>query len=53
MKKLEIQGGRRLEGSIRISGAKNAALPALAATLLTSERVVLDRIPSVADLKTM
>jgi UDP-N-acetylglucosamine 1-carboxyvinyltransferase len=53
MKKLEIHGGRRLEGSIRISGAKNAALPALAATLLTSERVVLDRIPSVADLKTM
>ncbi len=53
MKKLEIEGGRRLEGSIRISGAKNAALPALAAALLTSERVVLDRIPSVADLKTM
>lgn len=53
MKKLEIQGGRRLQGSIRISGAKNAALPALAATLLTSETVVLDRIPSVADLKTM
>jgi len=53
MKKLEIQGGRRLVGSIRISGAKNAALPALAATLLTSERVLLDHIPSVADLKTM
>lgn len=53
MKKLEIQGGQRLEGSIRISGAKNAALPALAATLLTSEPVVLDRIPTVADLRTM
>lgn len=53
MKKLEIQGGRRLAGTIRISGAKNAALPALAATLMTSEPVVLDRIPSVADLKTM
>jgi UDP-N-acetylglucosamine 1-carboxyvinyltransferase len=53
MKKLEIQGGRELKGSIRVSGAKNAALPALAATLLTSEPVVLDRIPAVADLKTM
>jgi UDP-N-acetylglucosamine 1-carboxyvinyltransferase len=47
MKKLQIEGGRKLQGSIRISGAKNAALPALAATL------VLERIPAVADLKTM
>jgi UDP-N-acetylglucosamine 1-carboxyvinyltransferase len=53
MKKLEIEGGRKLQGSIRISGAKNAALPALAATLLTDEPIVLERIPSVADLRTM
>lgn len=53
MKKLEIEGGRKLRGSIRISGAKNAALPALAATLLTDEPMVLERIPSVADLRTM
>ncbi len=53
MKKLEIQGGRRLEGQIRVSGAKNAALPALAATLLTADPVALDRIPTVADLRTM
>ena len=53
MKKLEIEGGRKLQGSIRISGAKNAALPALAATLLTDEPMVLERIPAVADLKTM
>jgi UDP-N-acetylglucosamine 1-carboxyvinyltransferase len=53
MKKLEIEGGRKLQGSIRISGSKNAALPALAATLLTDEPMVLERIPAVADLKTM
>jgi UDP-N-acetylglucosamine 1-carboxyvinyltransferase len=53
MKKLEIEGGRKLQGSIRISGAKNAALPALAATLLTDEPMVLERIPAVADLRTM
>jgi len=53
MKKLEIEGGRKLQGSIRISGAKNAALPVLAATLLTGEPMVIERIPAVADLKTM
>jgi UDP-N-acetylglucosamine 1-carboxyvinyltransferase len=53
MKKLEIEGGRKLHGSIQISGAKNAALPALAAALLTDEPMVLERIPAVADLKTM
>lgn len=53
MKKLEIEGGRKLRGSIRISGAKNAALPALAAALLTDEPMVLERIPAVADLRTM
>ena len=53
MQKLRIQGGRRLEGVIPIAGAKNAALPALAATLLTSEPVTLDRIPSVVDIRTM
>ncbi|MEZ5392076.1 MAG: UDP-N-acetylglucosamine 1-carboxyvinyltransferase [Bryobacterales bacterium] len=53
MHKLRIQGGRRLEGVIPIAGAKNAALPALAATLLTGEPVTLDRIPSVVDIRTM
>ena len=53
MQKLRIQGGRRLSGVIAISGAKNAALPALAATLLTSDEVALDRIPSVVDIRTM
>jgi len=53
MDKFVIEGGRRLEGSVRISGAKNAALPAMAAALLTSERVELDNIPRVRDIITM
>ncbi len=39
MDRFKIEGGRKLEGTVRISGAKNAALPAMAAALLTSERV--------------
>jgi UDP-N-acetylglucosamine 1-carboxyvinyltransferase len=53
MDKFVIQGGQRLSGEIAISGAKNAALPALAATLLTGEEVVLERIPGVRDIRTM
>ncbi len=53
MRKLSIEGGHRLSGAIRISGAKNAALPALAATLLTDDRVRLGRIPGVVDIRTM
>ncbi|HMD48610.1 MAG TPA: UDP-N-acetylglucosamine 1-carboxyvinyltransferase, partial [Bryobacteraceae bacterium] len=53
MEKLLIQGGHRLEGQIPISGAKNSALPALAACLLTREPVKLDRIPRVRDIRTM
>lgn len=48
-----IHGGRRLSGEVPVSGAKNSALPALAACLLTSEPVVLDRIPEVRDIRTM
>jgi len=48
-----IQGGRSLEGEIAASGAKNSALPALAACLLTSQPVNLDRIPPVRDIATM
>jgi len=51
--KFLIQGGVPLHGEIAVSGAKNSALPALAACLLTSERVVLDRIPPVRDIATM
>jgi UDP-N-acetylglucosamine 1-carboxyvinyltransferase len=53
MDKLLIEGGSPLEGSVRISGAKNAALPAMAAALLTSDRVELENIPRVRDIITM
>lgn len=50
---LRIQGGNRLEGNVRISGAKNAALKALAASLLTNEEVVLNNVPMIADVLSM
>lgn len=53
MDKFQIQGGRPLEGRVRISGAKNAALPIMAAALLTSETVELENIPRVRDIITM
>src|ERR1700674_5442271 len=53
MDTLLIEGGRPLEGKVRISGAKNAALPAMAAALLTADRVELDNIPRVRDISTM
>ncbi|HEV2306769.1 MAG TPA: UDP-N-acetylglucosamine 1-carboxyvinyltransferase [Candidatus Acidoferrales bacterium] len=53
MDKFKIQGGRKLEGAVRISGAKNAALPIMAAALLTSDKVELDNIPRVRDIITM
>ncbi len=53
MDKFRIRGGVPLEGEIAISGAKNSALPALAACLLTSEPVQLQRIPPVRDIGTM
>jgi UDP-N-acetylglucosamine 1-carboxyvinyltransferase len=53
MDKFVIEGGVRLEGEIPVSGAKNSALPAMAACLLTSDPVVLHRIPGVRDIRTM
>ena len=53
MDRFKIQGGRRLEGTVEISGAKNAALPAMAAALLTPEPVYLHNIPRVRDIITM
>ncbi|MBI3278384.1 MAG: UDP-N-acetylglucosamine 1-carboxyvinyltransferase [Acidobacteria bacterium] len=53
MERFVIQGGARLEGEIPASGSKNAALPALAACLLTGEAVVLRRVPRVRDIRTM
>jgi len=53
MDKLIIEGGRRLEGKVAISGAKNAVLPILAATLLTSGRNKISGVPRVRDVFTM
>ncbi len=53
MDKFSIQGGVPLLGEIAVGGAKNSALPALAACLLTSEPVTLHRIPNVRDARTM
>jgi UDP-N-acetylglucosamine 1-carboxyvinyltransferase len=53
MDRFHIEGGTRLQGSVRISGAKNSALPAMAAALLTSEPVHLKNIPRVRDIITM
>jgi UDP-N-acetylglucosamine 1-carboxyvinyltransferase len=53
MDKIRLVGGRPLEGTVRISGAKNAALPELCAALLTDEPVVLHNVPEVRDIITM
>jgi UDP-N-acetylglucosamine 1-carboxyvinyltransferase len=53
MDRFKIEGGRRLQGAVRISGAKNAALPAMAAALLTPDTVRLQNIPHVRDIITM
>ncbi len=50
MDRIKIIGGQRLEGSIPISGAKNAALPLMIAALLTSERLTLKNMPNLADV---
>ncbi|MGQ9700609.1 MAG: UDP-N-acetylglucosamine 1-carboxyvinyltransferase [Candidatus Bipolaricaulaceae bacterium] len=49
---IRIAGGERLCGEVQVSGAKNAALPAIVASLLTSEPVVLRRVPRLADVET-
>src|SRR5574342_959869 len=52
MDKFVIRGGNPLLGTIRVSGAKNAALPAMAAALLTDEPVILENVPQVRDIET-
>ncbi len=52
MDKFVIRGGNPLLGTVRVSGAKNAALPAMAAALLTEEPVILENIPQVRDIET-
>ena len=53
MDKIIIQGGRRLEGTVSVSGSKNAALPILISSLLTSEACVYQGIPDLLDIHTM
>jgi UDP-N-acetylglucosamine 1-carboxyvinyltransferase len=51
--KLRITGGRPLAGAVRVSGAKNAALPILCAALLTDRTLALDNVPRLMDVRTM
>ena len=53
MEKLFIQGGRRLSGTVKISGAKNAVLPVIAASLLASTPSVIEEIPDLDDVTTI
>ena len=53
MKKLLVKGGKKLTGTIHISGSKNAALPILAATILSNKKIILENIPTVRDVETM
>ena len=52
MDKFVIRGGNPLVGTVRVSGAKNAALPAMAAAILTDEPVILENVPDVRDIQT-
>jgi UDP-N-acetylglucosamine 1-carboxyvinyltransferase len=53
MDRLVIRGGRRIEGSVQVRGAKNAVLPQIAASLLSAERLELTNVPEVSDVETM
>ena len=53
MDRLVIRGGKRIEGSVQVRGAKNAVLPQIAASLLSAERLELTNVPEVSDVDTM
>ena len=53
MEKLKVTGGYRLKGEVKVSGAKNAALPILAASFLTADDLVLKNVPHLSDIRTM
>ena len=53
MAKIVVQGGARLTGTVKISGAKNAALPIMAAALLAEEESIIDNVPNLRDIQTM
>src|SRR6476469_4415735 len=53
LERFVVEGGRRLEGTIRPGGNKNAALPILAACLLTDEPITLHNLPDIQDVRVM
>tara|TARA_Y100001970_G_C14196863_1_gene838628 strand:- start:576 stop:1835 length:1260 start_codon:yes stop_codon:yes gene_type:complete len=53
MQRLEIKGGRKISGTIEISGSKNATLPILASTILSNKKILLSNVPIVKDVETM
>ena len=53
MQKLEITGGRKIFGTIKISGSKNATLPILASSILSSKKIIISNVPIVRDVETM
>ncbi len=53
MERMVIEGGHRLEGRVRVSGAKNAVLPLMAATLLCEDACVIENVPDLRDVRTM
>ena len=53
MQKLEVFGAKKLKGHIKISGSKNASLPILAATLISSNKIIIKNLPKVRDIETM
>ena len=53
MDRIRVVGGKKLSGKLRVSGAKNASLPAMAATLLAAEPIALQNVPDVWDVATM
>ena len=53
MQKLEITGGRKISGTILISGSKNATLPILASSILSDKKIKITNIPVVKDVETM
>ena len=53
MDKIEILGGKPLKGKIKISGSKNAALPIMAASLLTEKKICISNVPNLSDIDSM
>ena len=53
MQKLQIKGGRKISGTIIISGSKNATLPILASTILSDQNILIRNVPIVKDVETM